>query len=68
MTVLMILKSEKRLKKKNKTRQKTTLNNRLKNKTVITIIFQFEVCRFCFYFLSGILLLRQENEYYSKYL
>jgi hypothetical protein len=34
-----------------KKNQQTTLNNRLKNmqnKTVITIIFQITVCRFCF--------------------
>ena len=68
----MILKSEKIKKKtkpkQNKIRQKTILNNRLKNKTVFTIVSQFTVCHFCFYFLSGILLLRQENEHYSKYL
>jgi len=56
------------LKRKHKPKQnkKTTLNNRLKNtqsKTVIAIISQFTLCRFCFYFLSGILPLKQEYEY-----
>ena len=34
----------------------------MQNHAVITIISQFTVCHFYFYFLSGILQLKQENE------
>ena len=60
-TILMILKSEKMLKTHKIKNKKTTLNNRLKNQTVITIISQFTICLLCFYFLLGILLLKQGN-------
>ena len=64
----MILKSTTTTKpKQNKKQQQKKVKNHAK-KPVITIISQFTACRFCFYFLSGILLLKQENEYYSKYL
>ena len=65
----MIFKSEEMLKstnnktknKKNKkTNKKTNLNNRLKNTQSKTVIIFLNLCRFCFYFLSGMLLLRQK--------
>jgi hypothetical protein len=37
----------------------------MQNKAIITIISQFTICRFFVYFFF---LLKQENEYYSKYL
>jgi hypothetical protein len=56
-------------KKQNKRRQKTTLNNRLKQtKLSLQLFLNLQYVAFVSIFLSGIILLRQENEHYSKYL
>ena len=42
------------------------INTKKTLKLKITIISQFTVCRFWFFVLSGVQLLKQVNEYYSK--
>ena len=50
----MISKSEKMLKSTKQKKKK--LNNRLKNTQSKTLIIFLNLCRLCFYFLSGMLL------------
>ena len=59
---MTLFKSEKILKS-----TKKNLNNRLKNMQSKTVIIFLNFMSPLFYVLSGMLLLRQENEYYSKY-
>jgi hypothetical protein len=66
----MILKSEKML-KTHKIKQTTTLHNRLKKHAKQNChynYFSIYNMSLMYLFLSGIPLLKQENEYYSKYL